>query len=153
MEQSTVKALGFGASLFLILALIMIAVNVFSPATEAAKSATTDFSATTTELKDQKYLIFDNTTISGSQVVNAIRKFQAEAEAGNIGIHVVTGRGSDNWYYNTVSSNGNSITTAGKPENINISTKTEYINPSGMFKANIVRDSNSVIRAIEFIQN
>ncbi|TYS60698.1 hypothetical protein FZD47_21050 [Bacillus infantis] len=153
MESSTVKALSFGAALFLVLALIMLAVNVFSPATEAAKSATTDFSATTTELKDQKYLIFDNTTISGSQVVNALRKFSSEAEAGNIGIRVKTGRGSDTWYFNTVSNNGDTLTPAGKPENVNTSTRTEYINPSGMFKATIIRDSNSVVRAVEFIQN
>lgn len=152
MSGTSSTALKFGAVLFLTLALIAIAVNVFSPATEAAKTATTDFSAVTTELKDQKYLIFDNTTISGSQVVNALRKFSAEAEAGNIGIRIKTGRGTDTWYYNTVSSDGNSLTPAGKPINVNNSTKSEYVNPSGMFKANIIRDSNSVIRAIEFIQ-
>lgn len=153
MKESTSTALMFGAALFLVLALIGIAVNVFSPATEAAKTATTDFSAATTELKDQKYLIYDNTTISGSQVVNALRKFEQDGSAGNIGIRVKTGRGSDSWYYNNVSSNGDTVTPTGKPTNVNNATNTEYINPSGMFKASIKRDSNQVIRAIEFVQN
>ncbi|PLR70525.1 hypothetical protein [Bacillus sp. UMB0728] len=153
MKESTSTALMFGAALFLVLALIGIAVNVFSPATDAAKTATTDFSAATTELKDQKYLIFDNTTISGSQVVNALRKFQQDGSAGNIGIRVKTGRGNDSWYYNSVSTNGDSITQAGNPTNVSNATSSEYINPSGMFKATIIRDSNQVIRAIEFVQS
>ena len=151
MKESTSTALMFGAALFLVLALIGIAVNVFSPATEAAKTATTDFSQATTELKDQKYLIFDNTTISGSQVVNAIRKFESEGKASNIGIFVKTGKNSGNWYYNAL--NGDTMTTAQEPKNVNDSTNSEYINPSGMFKASITRDSNQVIRAIEFVQN
>lgn len=151
MKESTSTALMFGAALFLVLALIGIAVNVFSPSTDAAKTATTDFSQATTELKDQKYLIFDNTTISGSQVVNAIRKFETEGKAGNIGIRVKNGKGSDTWYYNSVVSD--TITTSGTDTTkISDSTNTQYINPSGMFKATVKRDSNQVIRAIEFIQ-
>ncbi|MBO0589268.1 MULTISPECIES: hypothetical protein [unclassified Sporosarcina] len=152
MKESTATALMFGAALFLALALIGISVNVFSPATEAAKAATTDFSSATTELKDQKYLIYDNTTISGSQVVNALRKFQAEGESGNIAIHVSTGKNKlGEWYYNTFSTAG--IGTGGiKPTNINKSTDPEYVNPSGMFKASVERDGNNVIRALYFAQ-
>ena len=157
MKESTSTALMFGAALFLALALVGIAVNVFSPATEAAKAATTDFSSATTELKDQKYLIYDNTTISGSQVTNAIRKFEAEGKAGNIAIHVKTGQNTNgNWYYNDFSG-GDALTNPDKgqtlkPENINTTTHAEYINPSGMFYAEVKRDSNSVIRALIFTQ-
>jgi len=149
--DNIVKGLLLGASLFIGIALIGLAVMVFSPATEAAKSATSDFSQATNELKDQKYLIYDNTTVSGSQVVNALRKFEAEGEAKNIGVYVSTGK-SSYWYYNSVSSNGNTLTSAGKPTNVNTSSSNEYINPSGSFKATILRDTNSVIRAIQFVQ-
>lgn len=154
MTESAPTALKFAAGLFLVLALIAIAVNVFSPATEAAKTATTDFSSATTELKDQKYLIYDNTTISGSQVVNALRKFKTEGEAGNLAINVKTGKNSSGtWYYNTFSA-GSGISQGGKePTLINTSTDPEYVNPSGMFRATVHRDSNSVIRAIEFVQD
>ncbi|WP_338657281.1 hypothetical protein V6B14_22280 (plasmid) [Sporosarcina psychrophila] len=155
MKESTSTALMFGAALFLALALIGIAVNVFSPATEAAKTATTDFSSATTELKDQKYLIYDNTTISGSQVVNALRKFEADGKAGNIAINVKTGKNTaGTWYYNNFSPTGgiSGGGTGTKPTNVNISTDNEYVNPSGMFKATVERDNNSVIRAITFAQ-
>ena len=158
MKESTSTALMFGAALFLALALIGIAVNVFSPATEAAKAATTDFSSATTELKDQKYLIYDNTTISGAQVTNAIRKFEAEGKAKNIAIQVVTGQNSGGkWYYNSFTGENGSGTIGnsadGNTANINDSTNTEYVNPSGMFHAEVKRDSNSVIRALIFTQN
>lgn len=152
MTETTPKALIFGAGLFLALALIALAVNVYAPSTEAAKAAQTDFSSATTELKDQKYLIYDNTTITGSQVVNAIRKFESEGKAGNIAVKVTTGNGTTTSYYNTF--NDSTISEGGvTPENINNSTHNEYINPSGMFKAEVKRDSNSVIRSVEFTQD
>ncbi len=155
MSGTVSTALKFGAALFLVLAIIGIAVNVFSPATEAAKVATTDFSASTTELKDQKYLIYDNTTISGSQVVNALRKFQAEGEAGNIAVEVITGTNGGKSYFGTFS--GDTVTPSSaegaKTTKVNDSTSKEFINPSGMFKATVERDTNSVIRLIKFTQD
>jgi hypothetical protein len=153
MKESTSTALMFGAALFLALALIGISVNVFSPATEAAKAATTDFSSATTELKDQKYLIYDNTTISGAQVVNALRKFQAEGESGNIAINVKTGKKTaGTWYFNNFTTAGGISSGGITPDKVNTSTDPEYVNPSGMFKATVERDSNNVIRAILFVQ-
>ncbi len=152
MSGTVSTALKFGAALFLVLAIIGIAVNVFSPATEAAKVATTDFSASTTELKDQKYLIYDNTTISGSQVVNALRKFKGEGDAKNIAIQVTTGKGTSTWYYNSFAADSLVTTGGADTTNVNNSTNNEYINPSGMFKASVKRDKNSVIRALIFEQ-
>lgn len=153
MSGTVSTALKFGAALFLVLAIIGIAVNVFSPATEAAKVATTDFSSTTTELKDQKYLVYDNTTISGSQVVNALRKFKAEGEAGNIAVQVSTGSNGTKWYYGSFDNDTVTVQKTYTTDNVNNSTSNEYINPSGMFTATVKRDSNSVIRAIYFKQN
>lgn len=144
------KAVVFGASLFFALALVTIAVVVFGPATESAKSATSDFSTVTNELKDQKYLIYDNTTISGSQVVNAIRKFKAEGESGDIAIQVNRIDDTTNWYYNEFSGDANTGGT--DPDNITDSMHIEYINPGGDFETTVVRNKNSVIRAIIFTQ-
>jgi hypothetical protein len=155
MPGTVSTALKFGASLFLVLALINMAVNVFSPSTEATKAATTDFSNTTTELKDQKYLIYDTTVISGSQVVNALRKFEKEGKDQSLALYVETGKngpGAGVWYYSNFT--GGSVTQSATQDLTATSAVTDngYINPSGMFKANIQRDSNGVIRAIKFVQ-
>lgn len=155
MSGTATTALKFGAALLLVLALIGIAVNVFSPATDAAKTATTDFSNTTTELKDQKYLIYDNTVISGSQVINALRKFEREGKDKNVGLYVETGKngtGAGVWYYSSFTGGTVTSSTTTDLSLATTSTHENYINPSGMFDANISRDANGVIRAIKFVQ-
>ena len=147
-------ALRFGAGLFLTIALIGIWVNVFSPATESAKAAQSEFSNTTTELKDQKYLIYDNTTVSGSQVLNALRKFENEAEDRTIALYVETGKnnGAGVWYYSQFASDEVTESTTDDLDLATDATDNNYINPTGMFQAGIERDNNGVIRAIRFVQ-
>lgn len=155
MKEPTVGAILLAASLFITLALIGIGVAVYSSSSDSAKTATTEFSNTTTEVKDQKYLIYDNTTVSGSQVVNAIRKFKNEGESGDIAIYVQTGKNpSGKWYYNSFNETNGIIkgSSTNNPDNINDSASSEYINPTGQFQASVHRDSNSVIRAIKFVQ-
>lgn len=154
MSETVSTALKFGAALFLVLALIGLAVNAFSPATDATKTATTDFSNTTTELKDQKYLIYDNTVISGSQVVNALRKFEKDGKSQTIGLYVETGKnnGTGVWYYSTFGSDKLTASTTQDLALTSTVTDNNYINPSGTFESIVDRDSNGVIRAIKFTQ-
>ncbi|MGE7983792.1 hypothetical protein [Solibacillus sp. NPDC093137] len=154
MSETVSTALKFGAALFLVLALIGLAVNAFSPATDATKTATTDFSNTTTELKDQKYLIYDNTVISGSQVVNALRKFEKDGKTQTIGLYVETGKnnGAGVWYYSEFASDKLTESTTQDLTLTSTVTDNNYINPSGTFESIVDRDSNGVIRAIKFTQ-
>lgn len=147
------NGIGFGSGLLLTIALITIVVMVFVLSQDPAKSASSDFNNLSSELKDQKYLTYDNTTVSGSQIANVLRRFSTEGKAGNLGIKVTTGQGYSTWYYNTVSENGDTINpTTTNTSVISDSTNPYYINPSGTFTSKIVRDSNQVIRAIVFTQ-
>jgi len=152
MNETLATAIKIGATVLFAIFVISVTWMFVSPTSDTAKSGVSELNTLNAEFKDQKFSIYENTELSGSQVVNAIKRFQKDGEANTVGIRVKTGRGSDNWYYNTVSSNGDSITPATKPSNISNPNSTEYINPAGMFKANILRDSNQVVRGIEFIQ-
>ncbi|MCM3317971.1 hypothetical protein M3603_15235 [Rummeliibacillus stabekisii] len=153
MSESPSSALKVAASVLFTIALITIVAIIFASSTEPAKSSTSDFNNLTTELKDQKYLNYDNTVVSGSQVVNAIRRFAAEGKNNDFGVKIVTGQGNSTWYYNTVSNSGDTLTTSTSPvSEISNTNSSQYVNPSGTFKANIIRDSNQVIRAIQFVQ-
>lgn len=154
MKESTSTALLFGAALFLTLALIGLSVSVFAPSTDAAKTAQTDFSNTTTELKDQKYLIFDNTVISGSQVVNALRKFEKDGKSQSLALYVETGKnnGAGIWYYSQFTGDRVGISSTQDLKQTSEVTNNNYINPSGMFDSIVERDKNGVIRAIKFTQ-
>lgn len=158
MSETTATAIKFAAAIIMAVVLVGIGIMVFTPAADSAKSVTTDFTSTTTELQDQKYLTYDNTKVSGSQVINALRKFKSQAAEGSIGLYVQTGKDgsgttSGTWYY--ANFDGTTVSTTGAQTDLSKTSdvkNTGYVNPAGMFKADVQRDKNGVIRAIKFIQ-
>lgn len=154
------RALLVAAGLFLTIALITLVVNLFGSAQEASKQAQNDFSSMQTELAAQAFDGYDNTTLTGSQVLNAIRKYSKKA---SFGIQVRTGKNiiasqAGSWYINTVetSTGANYGNIRGGPDgqldNAQDESRTEYINPSGQFKGKVIRDSSNAIRGIIFVQ-
>jgi len=155
MSDTVATALKFAAGIILAIVLVAIGINVFTPAADSAKTVTTDFASNTTELKDQKYLIYDKTVVSGSQVLSALRKFETEAKAQNLAINVKTGQNpSGIWYYSIFSDGANTLTNSNiqNLENAIKTTHVDFINPAGMFDAEVKRDKNGVIRAVLFSQ-
>lgn len=152
------RALLVAAGLFLTIALITLVVNLFGSAQEASKQAQQDFSSMQTELSAAAFAGYDNTTLTGSQVLNAIRKYSSKA---SFGIQVITGKNEDGiWYIkpinvdedsdeygNVESGSVGSITSDATDEE-----SDDYINPSGQFKGTVIRDSNGVVRGIIFEQ-
>lgn len=157
------RALLVAAGLFLTIALITLVVNLFGSAQEASKQAQNDFSSMQTELAAQAFDGYDNTTLTGSQVLNAIRKYNNKT---SFGIQVVTGKNTSagqtgSWYGNTVtiaggagSTNYGNVTTGGSGTLTNATTESsnDYINPSGQFRGSVIRDNNNAIRGIIFTQ-
>lgn len=155
------SALKVGAGLFLTIALITLVVALFISAQDATKSAQSNFSSIQQELDQTQFTVYDNTTVSGSQVINALRKFQ---DKGEFGVQVKTGKNTTGaWYFKTVDTTspvgspgygsiiGNA--TTGTLANALDESKADYVNPSGKFKAQIVKDNNNVIRGILFSQS
>ncbi|EXX87036.1 hypothetical protein BG52_05180, partial [Paenibacillus darwinianus] len=83
------KALVMAAGIFLAIALITLAVVLFISAQDSTKAAQSSFSNIQTELSQTAFTVYDNTTLSGSQVVNALRKFRDQDQ---FGIQIVTGK-------------------------------------------------------------
>lgn len=155
MSETTATALKFAAGIILAIVLVSIAIMVFTPAADSAKSVTKDFTANTTELQDQKYLVYDNTVVSGSQVINALRKFETQGKDQELAVKVATGKNASGvWYYSTFNKasdtmTASTVTSITKTTDV---TSSDYVNPAGMFDAIIERDSNGVIRGIVFSQ-
>ncbi|HEX7027973.1 MAG TPA: ABC transporter permease, partial [Gammaproteobacteria bacterium] len=101
----------------------------------------------------------DNTTLSGSQVVNALRKFSDKEE---FGIQIVTGKNPAGQWYGKVINTGvpiDSVTygsvvgeAPGQLSHALDEANINYVNPSGKFRAQLVHDSSNVIRGIVFRQ-
>lgn len=153
-------ALKVAAGIFLTIALITIVVILFISAQEATKTAQNNFSDIQTELSQASFTVYDGTTISGAQVTNALRKFKDKEQ---FGIQVKTGKtmpSGGTWYGNTLDVNLNSndygsVLGNGVNKGIEYTLKEsdpQYVNPSGKFKASIVKDKSNVVRGILFEQ-
>ncbi len=153
------SALKVAAGIFLTIALITIVVILFVSAQEATKTAQNNFSDIQTELSQASFTVYDETTISGSQVTNALRKFKDRDE---FGIQVKTGKNSlGQWYGDVLKINGTltneeygsvsgtSLADIGNTWNEKLN---EYVNPSGKFKAKVIKDNSNVVRGLVFTQ-
>ncbi|PWK05009.1 ABC transporter permease [Tumebacillus permanentifrigoris] len=105
------KALVMAAGIFLAIALITIGVVMFISAQEATKTAQENFSSIQNELSSTSFTVYDNTIISGSQVINALNKFNKTKE---FGIRVVTNEDlAGTWYGDIIDAQNPASTTYG----------------------------------------
>ncbi|MBP1903402.1 hypothetical protein J2Z32_000014 [Paenibacillus turicensis] len=152
MEENTGVGIRVAAGIFLTIMLITIVVIITISSQDAAKQGQTKMASITTQLSDTEFNTYNNTTLSGSQVLNAIRQYMNLEQ---FGIRVTTGKGVQEYYGNEVSDTGEVTQNSGKKldlKNAENQSLPEYINPSGKFKSTIIRDQNSMIRGIVFIQ-
>jgi hypothetical protein len=153
------SALKVAAGIFLTIALITIVVILFVSAQEATKTAQNNFSDIQTELSQASFTVYEDTTISGSQVTNALRKFKDKEQ---FGIQIKTGKNPQGqWYGNVLNVSSQSSTEEygsvitdkqGTMNNAWNEVTTEYVNPSGKFKAQVVKDNSNVVRGLIFTQ-
>lgn len=147
------SALKVAAGIFLTIALITIVVILFISAQEATKTAQNNFSDIQTELSQAAFTVYDGTTISGSQVTNALRKYKDKDQ---FGVFIATGKNkAGQWYGNVLEADGSILNPDSRQGNINLvmdEKSPEYVNPSGKFRATIVKDNSNVIRGIKFDQ-
>lgn len=163
MEENTGVGIRVAAGIFLTIMLITIVVIITVSSQDAAKQGQTKMAAITTQLSDTEYNTYNNTTLSGSQVLNAIRQYMNQTQ---FGVQVITGKqknGSSSptgTYYGNKFTEENGVVTRVDDDdykktdlsNAENQSKIEYINPSGKFTSSIVRDKNNMIRGIIFEQ-
>ncbi|MEF2964210.1 ABC transporter permease [Paenibacillus sp. M1] len=162
MEENTGVGIRVAAGIFLTIMLITIVVIITISSQDAAKQGQTKMASITTQLSDTEFNTYNNTTLSGSQVLNAIRQYMNLEQ---FGIQVTTGKqifeGEDqtSFYGNDFEEENGIISKIGDDDDKNTELDKalnesfdEYINPSGKFKSYIVRDKNKMIRGIVFTQ-
>lgn len=158
--QSSSEGLKFGASLFLTVAFITLCVTVFLVAQDGSKSATAKFSGLNTELSQSEFVVYDSSTVSGSQVLNTVRKYTGDNK--EFGISIKTGKSVvPVWYGRTVdttsspgTSNYGGVTGNGTGSLAEAQSETSnfYVNPNGSFTSKVIKDQNNMVRAIVFTQ-
>lgn len=153
MEENTGVGIRVAAGIFLTIMLITIVVIITISSQDAAKQGQTKMASITTQLSDTEFNTYNNTTLSGSQVLNAIRQYMNLEQ---FGIKVTTGKNATSFYGNEFSDDGQIINKDSDKKlelkDAEDQSQPQYINPSGKFKAIIKRDQNSMIRGIVFVQ-
>lgn len=165
MEENTGVGIRVAAGIFLTIMLITIVVIITISSQDAAKQGQTKMASITTQLSDTEFNTYNNTTLSGSQVLNAIRQYMNLKQ---FGIKVTTGKqvgagtsgaNLSSFYGNYFEENNGIMQSigsdSGKRTDLDYAldeSSIDYINPSGKFESYIVRDKNNMIRGIVFRQ-
>jgi len=125
----------------------MVFLNASKGMVSTANEEVADFQL---EMAQAKYKAFDNTTVTGAQVVSAINKYAD----GSFGVGVKKNSGGYIWYGQTSTSAGvlSGATTGSSIDKAKDESDAAYVNPSGKFNAIIYIDSDEIVRAIRFTQ-
>lgn len=154
MENPVVKAIVLAVTMFMLGGVVLYSVMNYNTGTDATKAANKNISNSITQMTEQTYSMYDNMEIKGSEVINAVKNFKEDGEAGKIGIKVITGENSTGtWYYNSfTSSKLNPVSSDVSKLFDSSSGNNAFVNPNGTFKGTLQRDTNNAIRAIIFTQ-
>lgn len=155
MNETASSGVRFTVGQIVTLLLCAIVVGVFAIIQQPAKATADDITSLNTQLNEQKFFIYDNGSHNGSHVYNTIKQYQS---ADTFGVYVITGKNPNGtWYNREISLSPGSIGDdlgpgSGNLDNTRNERSIEYINLSGPFKSELVRDANNVIRGIVFRQ-
>mgnify|MGYP006421337503 CR=1 FL=1 len=158
--ENSLKMLMIGAAVAITLAIITAGFYILRQGQGIMKSSSEKVSQISSEIEESEFTIYENQEVSGSEVVNLVRKYRED----RIGIYVKTGKDGDNngtWYINNISLNntddevyigsidsedGESLSPLIDEEN------DKYVNPNGRFLGKIVRNENDSIIGLHFVQ-
>ena len=147
--ENSLKGLMLAAGIIITCIIISLGFYIAREASDTASSGTGQIHELQAEFADTSKTIYENTEVSGSEVINVIRKFSDEM----IGIKVQTKKNTSCYNYQFSESDGslgtvslNDVKRAQTPTSVN------YINPTGRFLGAVVRDANGTITGLEFVQ-
>ncbi|NLZ80843.1 MAG: hypothetical protein GX913_03455 [Clostridiales bacterium] len=147
--ENSLKGLMLAAGTIITCIIIGLGFFIAREAKDTAAAGAGQINELNAEFSENARTIYDGTEVSGSEVLNVIRKFQGEP----MGVWVKTMKESNFYGYEFDRESGEldrksetDYKTAQKEESDN------YINPIGRFEGSIIRDANGTITGLEFEQ-
>ena len=147
--ENSLKGLILAAGTIITCVVISLSFFIAREAKNTANNGANQINQLNAEFMESDKTIYDGVTVSGSEVINVIKKFAND----KLSISVKTNRGTTYYGYCINETNGD-ITTESNSDIKNAYEvgHSNYINPYGRFMGKIVRDANNVITAIVFEQ-
>ena len=147
--ENSLKGLILAAGTVITCLVITLGFYLSKEAQATASTGTSQIGKINSEFAENDKTMYDKVRVSGSEVINAIKKFEDEV----IGISVVTNSGEFFYGYNLDIISGEIMNKikGGYDESM---TKNEaaYINPYAEFEGKVIRNANDVITGIAFYQ-
>jgi hypothetical protein len=135
--DNILKGVLLGASVLLTIGVIAIGIVLYNSSQQIVTKSEQDMVGISNALSMTKFQSYDNTVVSGSQVIGATRLY---SDQGTLNVVVTTLGGTAQTY--------NAITRYALTDPTNVN----YINPTGNFKSTLTINSNKVVISINFIQ-
>lgn len=147
--ENSLKGLTLAAGIIITCIIISLGFYVAREARDTASNGTGQINKLQAEFADTSKTMYDGTEVSGSEVLNVIRKYSDET----FGILVHTNKQSTYYHYEF------DVSTGELKKNVNNSyknaqdvTSSSYINPTGRFEGSVVKDANGTIVGLVFTQ-
>lgn len=125
-------------SLVLILGLGTWAYSIYNSNMESANQITKDMEKTNQAIIESQFTQYDATEITGSQLINLIRKYEQENE--KICVEVNNGRAVNTFVYTADLASQATLKAKDAKNRADLNT---YINPSTDYLGEVVRDENT----------
>lgn len=158
MDNNITKALWIGVGVLFFIAVVSIGISLLNQSTEIAQQQAAELSDIQERLSSAKFSAYDNTSVTGSQVLSCIKNFREDKDI--ISIQVKTNK-STNVYLNSATFGNDNVTLGSAHDDSTVEkeikeardeSNSKYINPVGKFDAQIRKDNNGVISGITFVQ-
>lgn len=147
--ENSLKGLILAAGIIITCIIISLGFYIAREARDTASAGTGQINKLQAEFTDAEKTIYDGTQVSGSEVLNAIRRFSDET----CGILVNTKKASTFYNYSFDTTTGN----IGKETSNDFKLaqdveSSKYINPTAKFNGTVIRDVNGAITGLMFEQ-
>ena len=147
--ENSLKGLMMAAGIIITCIIISLGFYIAREASDTASSGTGQINELQAEFADTSKMMYDNTEVSGSEVVNVIRKFGDEM----LGVKVQTKKNTSYYIYQFNDKDGSLKNTSTLDyKSAQVATNINYINPTGRFLGTVVRDANGSITGLTFVQ-
>lgn len=147
--ENSLKGLMLAAGIIITCIIISLGFYIAREASDTASSGTGQINELKAEFADTSKTMYDNTEVSGSEVINVIRKFGDEM----IGVKVQTKKNTSYYIYQFSDTDGTLKNASSLDyKSAQNTASANYINPTGRFLGAVVRDANGTITGLSFVQ-
>ena len=147
--ENSLKGLMMAAGIIITCIIISRGFYIAREASDTASSGTGQINELQAEFADTSKMMYENTEVSGSEVINVIRKFGDEM----LGVKVQTKKNTSYYIYQFNDADGSlKGSSALDYKSAQVATNSNYINPTGRFLGAVVRDANGTITGLSFVQ-